>query len=112
MYSPRPTFQNPNFESMGELGKVTSAASLLKIRCWFQIKKDGHILKRNINDWDLPVPKILRTEKFSIGENGMNPLGILAIPQNVWSKGPWRYIFLIYVYKSIALVNELKRLKC
>ena len=25
---------------------------------------------------------------FSIGENGMNPLGVLPIPQNVWKKDP------------------------
>ena len=25
---------------------------------------------------------------FSIVENGMNPLGILPIPQNIWPKGP------------------------
>ena len=25
---------------------------------------------------------------FSIGENGMNPLGILPIPENIWPKGP------------------------
>ena len=58
---------------------------------------------------------------FSTGENGMNPLGILPIPKNVWSKGPdWRYLFLAYLYKSITSewtkkttlikVNELKKL--
>ena len=25
---------------------------------------------------------------FSTGENGMNPLGILPIPQNIWPKVP------------------------
>ena len=25
---------------------------------------------------------------FSVGENGRNPLRILPMPQNVWSKGP------------------------
>ena len=25
---------------------------------------------------------------FSIGENGMSPLGILLMPQNIWSKDP------------------------
>ena len=25
---------------------------------------------------------------FSIGENGINPLGILPVPQNIWPKGP------------------------
>ena len=43
-------------------------------------------------------------------ENGMNPLGILPIPQNIWPKGP-EGIFLAYLYKSIILVNELKRQK-
>ena len=43
---------------------------------------------------------------FSIGENGIYPLGILPVPQNIWQKGP-EDLFLAYVYKSIALVNEL-----
>ena len=25
---------------------------------------------------------------FSIGENGINPMGILPVPQNIWPKGP------------------------
>ena len=41
----------------------------------------------------------------------MNSLRILPIPLNVWPKGP-EDIFLAYVYKSITLVNELKRHKC
>ena len=42
-------------------------------------------------------------------ENRINPLGILSMSHNFWSKGP-KYIY-IYVYKAIALVNEPKRLK-
>ena len=57
-------------------------------------KKGWSHFKLNINDWDIPFRKILRICQwigkniFSIGENGMNPLGILPIPQNVWPKGP------------------------
>ena len=25
---------------------------------------------------------------FSIGENGINPLGILTVPENIWLKDP------------------------
>ena len=45
---------------------------------------------------------------FPIVDNGINPLGILPVPQNIT---PWRYLFLAYVYKSIALVNELLEVK-
>ena len=42
----------------------------------------------------------------------MNSLNILSIPQNIWSKGPEDiYFFSLCIYKSVALVNELKRLK-
>ena len=27
-------------------------------------------------------------ETFSIGENGINPLGILPVPQKIWPKDP------------------------
>ena len=27
-------------------------------------------------------------ETFCIGENGINPLGILPVPQNIWPKDP------------------------
>ena len=41
---------------------------------------------------------------FSIGENGINSLGILPIPRNFWlNKIPWRYTFATYVCKSIAV---------
>ena len=30
---------------------------------------------------------------FSIGENGMNPLGLPSKPQNIWPKGP-EYVYL------------------
>ena len=41
----------------------------------------------------------------------MTPWENLPIPQNVWPKGP-EDIFLACIYKSIALLNDLKRLKC
>ena len=50
---------------------------------------------------------------FSIGENGINPLGILPVPQNIWPKDPEDIqLFLTYVYKSIALMSELQRVNC
>ena len=45
-------------------------------------------------------------KKFSIGEKGMKPLGILPIPQNIWPKALKN--FLAHAYKFIELVNELK----
>ena len=30
---------------------------------------------------------------FFIGENGMNPLGILPVAQNIWPKGPENIYF-------------------
>ena len=37
------------------------------------------------------------------------PIGNLTV---FLVKKPGRYIFLAYVYKSIALVNQIKRIKC
>ena len=60
--------------------------------------------KLNINDWDIPFPKILKIyqwigkSKFSIGKNGMNRFGISPIPQSDCPKGPKSiYIFSLYV---------------
>ena len=41
----------------------------------------------------------------------MDLFGILPIPQNFWPKDP-KDIFTAYVYKSIALMNKLKKIKC
>ena len=101
-------------------------ASMLKIRWGMHMIKDGHILNLT---WRIAIFHYRKFYKlinelgkiFSTGENGMNPLGILPIPKNVWSKGPdWRYLFLAYLYKSITSewtkkttlikVNELKKL--
>ena len=77
-------------------------------------KKTGNLhekrrsrFKLNVNDWDIPFPKILR------------------IYQWIWKLGKMKFaytteylaksaeaLFLANVYKSIALENELKRLKC
>ena len=67
--------------------------------------------KLNINDWDTPFPKGFLEfinelgNTCSIGENGIKTLGILPVPQNIWS---WRYLFLAYVYKC----EWAQRLKC
>ena len=47
-------------------------------------KKGWPYFKLNIDDWDIPFLKILRLylwigKKFLIGENEMNPLGILPV---------------------------------
>ena len=67
-------------------------------------KKTCSHFKLNINDWDIPFPKSLKIYQwigkniFPIGENGGNPLGILPIPQNVWSKGPEdTYFYPMYI---------------
>ena len=44
---------------------------------------------------------------FSIGENGMKLLGIQPVPKKYSAKRPWKGLCLPYVYKSIALGNEL-----
>ena len=59
-------------------------------------KKRWSRFEFNIDDWDFPFPKVLRiygliygSEKtFSMVENGINPLGNLPLPQNIWPKGP------------------------
>ena len=45
---------------------------------------------------------------FTIVDNGTNPLEIMPMPQKI---RPWRYLFLAYVYNSIALVNEILETK-
>ena len=52
----------------------------------------------------LKFQEFVKRKTFSIGENGMNPLGILPLPQNNLPKG--------LEDMSIAFVNELNRLKC
>ena len=44
---------------------------------------------------------------FSTGENGMKLLGIQPVPKKYSAKRPWKCLCLPYVYKSIALGNEL-----
>ena len=90
-------FKNPNlpllwigkilevWTAQDQYFKIQILASLLKIRWAIYIKKDGHILNFNINDWDIQFAKSLKFfnelgKTFSIGSNGMNPLGILPIP--------------------------------
>ena len=47
-------------------------------------------------------------ETFSIGESGINPLGILPVPQKIWPNDSEEFFFPAYGYnKSIALRNEL-----
>ena len=48
--------------------KIQILASLLKIRWAIYIKKDGHILNFNINDWDIQFAKSLKFFQW-IGKN-------------------------------------------
>ena len=79
-------------------------------------KKGWSHFKLNINDWDIPFPKSLTIYQWI----GKNIFHWGKWKELIWNsahtteylvKTPWKYIFLAYVYKSIALVNELKRLK-
>ena len=76
--------------------------------------KMGNSCKWQWWHWDITFRNLsMHWEKhfpFSIAENGMNALGIMPISQ-FGQKALKIYVFLAYVYKSIALVNELKRLK-
>ena len=78
-------------------------------------KKGGSNFKLNINNWDILFPWILRIYHW-IGSNILHyrkwnePIGNSAHNTECFAKRLWRYIFLAYVYKFIALVNKLKRL--
>ena len=110
IHSPKPTLQNLILESMDELWKVENKMSYLHKKGWSHFKL-------YINYWDILFPKILRIYQW-IGEKVFNwgkwngPIENSAHTAECLVKRPWRYIFLTYVYGSIALVNELKRLKC
>ena len=86
---------------MGTLGKVIY---VLEAKFSFTVgnkmgnshRKGWSHFKINIDDWDISFPKVLRIMNelgkiFRTGENGINPLGILPVLQNIWPKSPWRY---------------------
>ena len=74
-------------------------------------------LKLNINNWDIPFPKSFKKlsmnweKHFSLLGKWNKPIGNSAHTTKCLVKRPWDYIYLAYVNKSMALVNELKRLK-
>ena len=91
--SPKPSFGNLNFEAMDEMGKVYSNLSFPVENKMVIVKKGWSHFEPSINNWDIPFPKCVRInqwigKKFSSEENGMSPLEILPIPQNVLPKGP------------------------
>ena len=49
---------------------------------------------------------------FSIGEKWDKTIENSSHTTKYLAKRPWKYIFLAYAYKSIELVNKLKKLKC
>ena len=73
--------------------------------------------KLNLNDWDIPFSKVLRIYQW-IGKNifhwgkSNEFIGNFDHTTEYLAEWSWRYLFLAYVYKSIALVNEIKRIKC
>ena len=79
-------------------------------------KKRWSRFKLNINDWDIPFLKTLRIYQwignFQFGKTEKTNWEFCQYHRMFVQKKPWTYIFLAYVYKSIALVNELKRLNC
>ena len=74
--------------------------------------------KLNINDWDIPFPKILKIyqwigkSKFPLGKMEWTDLEFRPYHRAIVQKALRVYIFLACMYKSIALVNKLKKLKC
>ena len=75
-------------------------------------KKRWSHFKLNIDDWDIPFPKVLRIYKW-VGKNIFHwgkwneLIANSARATKYLAKRPWRYFFLTYVFKSTALVNEL-----
>ena len=67
-------------------------------------------------DWDIPFPKSLKIHQW-IGKNIVHwgkwkePIRNSANTTEYFVTRPWRYIFLTYVYRSIALVKKAKRIK-
>ena len=87
---------------------VLRLASLLKIGWRIHIEMDGHI-----DDWDITFHKIVRTFQL-IGINifhwgkCMTPFHLqFCLYRKISDQKPRRYLFLAYVDKSRALVNEL-----
>ena len=78
MHSARPIFQNPNVEVIDELGKLSPNLTFtVENEMGNSHKRGWSHFKLNINDWDIPFPKILWLNWeniFHYGENGMNPL--------------------------------------
>ena len=101
---------------MDEMGKVYSNLSFPVENKMVNVKKGWSQFEPNINNWDIPFPKCVRINQwigkkiFQWGKRN-EPIGNSANTTECFAKRPWRYVFLAYVYKSIALVNELKRLK-
>ena len=75
-------------------------------------KRGWSHFKLNRIDWDIPFPKILRIYQW-IGKNIFHwgkwnePIGNSAHTTKYLAKMHWKWLFLAYVYKSIALENEV-----
>ena len=77
---------------------------MLKIRWEIHIEKDGQ-------GKDITVPKMLRIYQW-IGEKIFHwgkwnePIGNSAHTAEYLATRPWKYLFLAYVYKSLAFISE------
>ena len=116
IHRPRPTFQNPNLDLWINWEKLCLNLSLtVENNSGNSLKKRWPHFKLNINDWNILWSKLLRIYQW-IGKNIFHwwkwnkPRGNSAYTTEYLAKSPWKYLFLAYLY--IALVNELKRLKC
>ena len=122
-------FKNPNFASLLWIGdqilnlwmnweKLCPLFSFtVENKMENSHRKGWSHLKPNIDDWDIPFPKILRSYQW-IGKNIFcwgkwnEPTVNSACTTKYLAKRSWRYLFLAYVDKSIALMNDLQTLKC
>ena len=105
---------------MDELGKLCPNLSFTVENKMGNLhkKEDGHIL--NLHKWfemfhflkvkSLRIYQWIKKKNFHWGKWN-EPIENYAYATECLVKRPWRYIFPAYVYKSIALVNEHKRLK-
>ena len=93
---------------------------MFKIRWRTHIKNGWSHFKLYINDWDIPFPKILRIYQW-IGKSIFHwgkwnePLVNSVHTAESLLKRLWKYIFLAYVCKSVALsawTQETQLLYC
>ena len=65
IHNPRPTFQNQNFKSQAELGKVSFT---VENKMGNSHKKGWSHFKLNINDSDISFPNMNQEKYFPLGK--------------------------------------------